>query len=91
MSRGAVARGRRRVVALIGLVLGTCLLVPCAALAVDSSDGVAADVFRNGSEIDVYYHGADNGVWERVYSDAGGWSAPFELPGTAGIADSIAM
>ena len=85
---GVCSPGRTWRAGLLGLALAVCLGVPATAMAVDSSDGVATDVFRNGTEIDVYYHGADNGVWERVYSDGGGWSAPFELPGTAGIAAS---
>ena len=79
MESGALSRDRRgalrRLVAgVIGLALGLWLCVPAAALAVDSTDGVAADVFRNGTEVDVYYRGADNGIWERAYSDAAGWS-----------------
>ena len=48
----------------------------------------AADVFHNGTEVDLYYRDADNGIHESVYSDATGWSAPFELPGTAGVTTS---
>ena len=61
--------------------LAACLLVPGTAAAVDSSDGVATDVFRNGTEIDVYYQSADSALRESVYSDAGGWSGPISLGG----------
>ena len=88
INRGAPERRPGLAVTLIGVVLGLCLCLPASALAVDSSDGVAAEVFRARSEVDVYYRGADNGIWERVYSDATGWSSAFELPGTAGLAAS---
>src|SRR5690348_15412304 len=88
MRARAAQRRRGRVALLIGVALGLCLCVPAVALAVDASDGVATDVFRNGTEVDVYSRGTDNGIWERVYSDANGWSAPLELPGTAGVAAS---
>ena len=45
-------------------------------------------MFHNGTEVDLYYRDADNGIHESVYSDATGWSAPFELPGTAGVTTS---
>jgi hypothetical protein len=45
----------------------------------------AADVFRNGTEVDVFYRRPDSSLGESVYTDANGWSPSFSIGGTAGV------